>query len=1714
MTFKIPSYYQMVGLLLTYFLTTTAWFTPLATNNSVIPILRFAPTSITASTTMCDEVITENFEIFNDGVDDLNWDIISEIVVFEDDFNDGIDPNWASVTGGATSGDCSPFEGTSLLFDLSDNRIATTPALNLSGNTIIEFYFKVSDGSDGCNGAESGEDVVLEYSTDGNNWIQIQFYNENNYPNYTLIQETIPAEAVTSSTAFRWRQLTFSTPDFDNWGLDNVKIITNTDISVDSEVVSFDRLSGTISGGSSEVVTIELNSEGLAAGTYNYSFQLLSNDPSSSNNIVPITFTVQGTAVLETNPVDLDFGTLQRGEEQTLDITLTNTGCATLNITSFNFSNTDFSTNISQLTLEPEEDHLLPVTLMANVTQTYDETLTLMSNVADVIINLDAEVTPGPQIVINPTEINTVFQNCDEKATFTIDIQNQGDAVLNTTLVEPSNNLAALLSNLQVNHTSISSLIPNRFNFSDGISGVSISDGGNDMYDGGNSLNTNFANSILYSNEVITENNAFGEGSAYFTAKFPGLFVLAANMNMVSQFFISGGLGADGGGAYDIANLEREKNGIVYSGYIKRVYNAGDPSVNHLIITEKNASISHTVSNSTDLDNDNLNNLENNERLYYLLFAGSNGQYIDDAEIDAIFAAFLEELPPISIFSSDSFVTPSPIQQSVAVGGTEELTIDLDATGLETGTYQLILNMETNDAGQALVEIPVNLEVVGAPVADLPVNSIDFGDVPRSTTSKDTVYLYNSGCANLVIEDFQLDEPAFVDLVTQSTIFSGDSALIEICFTPQEERIYTGQLILETNEGDLSIALQGNGTGIPKMTVEPNVLSYQITACEEMPTLTFFIDNDGEAPLDWMIVQENNNAFQDNFDNGIDFSQWVTNSGTTIDNDCGSFSGDALLMTGSTRLAQTKTLNTINGGSVQFYLKIGNASVCEDADSGEDVVLEYATDGNNNWVNMGTFDTESYGQFSLVNLVIPNGARANNTQFRWRQPSFSGSGTDEWAIDEVIIALNVDENEDNINDIFSFNASSGTLVEGDQQQIDFSLTEPLTEGNYTYFFNVSGNDPNNPEERVRVDFEVLNRSKIRVSDNILDFGTIPVGSTTSRSVTIFNDGCDVLNLTDYSFSHPDFSSPNGLGSIAVGGSLAITVDFSPTEERDYFNFLTISNSDQAVDIALQGAVQGAPIANTTPQALSYTAEFCPIPNLPNFTVSNDGNADLSYSLKPVKSSSFSSQLSYSNSPTNSTTHYFSRIGNLKSEDEVIVKITLNGDYNAQDENATLFIGGHEEEVGIINDNNVPNGTAIVVEYTFTGQDLVRYTEDGDLQVKLKNSATVDNDSGGSHIHRVDITIREFIPYISIQSDSNTLGEDETETHQLVFTDPPTNGTYDLLIEVTTNDPANPTIDIPLTLNMAADYLTIEETETCNPDEIMSMEEVFVAENGCDSTVITRVVYKTGSPTAFCSLGLDIDLPPSGAVEVRASDLDSGSTDICGEEVRVSFSPNVNDNIRVFDCTKEGNNFIQLWATDRNGNKSFCESIIRVRNDGDDVCTCEDLYILNDQMIPPGLYKVEQFIRSNGTVETGTDVSFVAKNTVIMQAGFTVEPGATFLATIAPCYDTNVDNEEEIVERSNEENSYETLEVQNDLSIAPNPTRDLTTITYAVNQDAPVSIYVYNARGQQIKALLEGVNKAKGQYRMDINASGLATGMYYVRMQVGSESLSKKMLIIQ
>ena len=78
---------------------------------------------------------------------------------------------------------------------------------------------------------------------------------------------------------------------------------------------------------------------------------------------------------------------------------------------------------------------------------------------------------------------------------------------------------------------------------------------------------------------------------------------------------------------------------------------------------------------------------------------------------------------------------------------------------------------------------------------------------------------------------------------------------------------------------------------------------------------------------------------------------------------------------------------------------------------------------------------------------------------------------------------------------------------------------------------------------------------------------------------------------------------------------------------------------------------------------------------------------------------------------------------------------------------------------------------------------------------------------------------------------------------------------------------------------------------------------------------------------------------------------------------------------------------------------------------------------------------------------------------------------------------------------------------------PNPFNPTTSIRYSLPTAGNVTLKVFDIIGKEVTTLVNGYQQ-NGQYTVTFNASNLSSGMYFYRLETGSTTQVKKMVLLK
>ncbi len=187
----------------------------------------------------------------------------------------------------------------------------------------------------------------------------------------------------------------------------------------------------------------------------------------------------------------------------------------------------------------------------------------------------------------------------------------------------------------------------------------------------------------------------------------------------------------------------------------------------------------------------------------------------------------------------------------------------------------------------------------------------------------------------------------------------------------------------------------------------------------------------------------------------------------------------------------------------------------------------------------------------------------------------------------------------------------------------------------------------------------------------------------------------------------------------------------------------------------------------------------------------------------------------------------------------------------------------------------------------------------------------------------------------------------------------------------------------------------------------------------------------------------------------------------------------------------------------------------------------------------GFGGIHGIVRSNRAAVSGVSVYVLDANSNMISYGITDSRGAykisdlsagTFrVVTDMPNYSTSTTGSfaissttsQSVVDLSLATDNATAVQSQTEAKVAsfalhqnyPNPFNPTTTISYAIAEAGDVKLTVYDLLGREVINLVNA-NQTAGSYSLVFNAGNIASGVYIYRLQVGTQTISRKLTLLK
>lgn len=877
---------------------------------------------------------------------------------------------------------------------------------------------------------------------------------------------------------------------------------------------------------------------------------------------------------------------------------------------------------------------------------------------------------------------------------------------------------------------------------------------------------------------------------------------------------------------------------------------------------------------------------------------------VDDFEIKGVNSRF-------TFNPSSGTVTPG---DSIWVNATAHIA------DLVTGVYNYPLVIEVNDPNQQYLIRNINITVNGAPTINLVQSGcIDFGNVINGNIVRDSVLVYNSGCADLNLTGFNSTHPDFTATSDTTTVGPGDSTYIRITFNSTLVGTYSDTISVANNDTVQTICLTAMGVGAPNFDVTPDSIYVSTTDCSDsiyvpinvsnlggLSTLHFTVDSlqsSGQA-LNLTVLKTGADVSREypytmtvisTYFANANVIESVAQTATALSNDLAN--ADVLLIPEMEYLltSQISAFTPV----IQNYVSSGGKVVIL-ANTGSTLfgLMPYSTTTTSapTYLNItdpnhpvfAGINTSAFVNTGLIRSNTFTSPTVNVLGYAY-STSYHTVAEDSYGAGAVLYygydfyyyntdlqlglanAINYMNSKNTVDWAYATTAQDSAQVNDSTSFGIVMLASGLPNGRHNGTMTIRTNDPSYPVVEVPFVLDLAGEAELGLSSACVDFDSLIVGLTAYDTTMVYNLGCDTLHVGSYGSTSGDFAIASGLPiRIAPGDSMAVAISYTPSTmglQNDTLNFFALSDT---VGLCVSGKGLGAPVLSTASDTLEVIMNKCDNFGIERYSIANTGQGAMTYD---IFFGNYQSDTSYTAYTSNYATTNHSFSNTLTSADSIVVTVIYQGDFDSYNEYVTLNVEG--VTIGNTYNTYTTYGTADTATFVITGANVNTFLSDGTLAMTVQNSNYVTYTSAYTNFHEVQVQIYNYgLPsWLAFPSPTTgTLGIGSSVNKNLIFTATNlTTGIYTTDMNILTNDPTQPHKVVPIIFDVR-DEAELRLSDTClaiatTQINDTSVATIWVVNDGCQAMNVTNI---TSTSSVFKASPKIFSVPANDSVLVTVS----------------------------------------------------------------------------------------------------------------------------------------------------------------------------------------------------------------------------------------------------
>lgn len=1088
------------------------------------PSIAFDSAAYTLNSYGCNDSIPMSFYLYNNGSGaNLNWNLTSGVSLlddFENGFNSAI---WSTQGSNSIFNGCYERSGTNALSMMGTNRTAETVLMNLSqGDSVGLWAFPGNSGGTGCENPDGGEDLLVQYRLSGSfSWITLgTIYNYNTAAAYYSFP--IPVNGLMQ---VRLYQSSYTGSGFDHYRVDDFRIVSS------STSTSFSPNTAQTAAGDSVQVSGYFQVGDLNSGTYNRTLRVQSNDPAFPDTVITVSINVFGEPDLWAANACASFDTVYTGAVKTDSVLVINQGCDDLTLSAYSLGSTQFSENLIAQTISPDDSTWIVVdfTPDGSVLGLVRDTLTVSNNDSIWHLCLEGFAQGAPQASFNPDSLSVTVTNCGDSLSVPVYLRNTGLSALDY-VYQQGNRQSGNINVAVMGTSTYTTERNNLYNIAAGMSDVNVA--------------------LIYPStaaDVTAELDTMDvlilpEGSSTFTS---------TTFAPSYQAFVNNG-------GVVIFGYQSYSQSIAYNIMpIISSFSSGSPipisMPNHPIaqglpatgLSYLSATQRVSFSNTANLDRI-VGAVGTNEAVVAAQPYGDGmaihlgyDYFQTNADIDLMLENAIRW--GASSTGAPAFITATPDSGQVAVNDSVLINIGINTAGVANGTYDYDLYFETNDPANNPLRLPLHLIVNGTAEADVVDSTcISFAATLQGGVKRDTFEIYNRGCDTLDLSSYIANNADFSIDNLPMNVAPGDTAKVSVRFSPFSVGLSTDTIEVSTNDTTVFICVSGTGVGAALPQVDGDTISYTLQKCKVIGQKQIKVKNIGQGQM--------------NFD--IEFGRFSDSSYVPY-NTFGAVTNHNF--SGLPNTADSIKLQIILNGDFDAFSE--RATLYLDGSYWQ-IIYD-----NNRFYQADTIDINIVG--AQANTLLADGILDVGL---YNTSSVDGNAGSYHKVNVEVVQT--------VNWVSVVGANAGTIPATDSVNRNLLFNAALLPlGTHYTTMIVNNNSPSQPSYRKPVKFNVISEPEMLVSDTCAYFTLTPLGDTTSRSVTIYNDGCDPLVISSMTSTSSQFKIYQSAATVQVGDSLVLDIDFIPTTVNNFAASIFIISNDTNRTICLNGQSGAMPVSD-------------------------------------------------------------------------------------------------------------------------------------------------------------------------------------------------------------------------------------------------------------------------------------------------------------------------------------------------------------------------------------------------------------------------------------------------------------------------------------------------------------------------------------------------------